>query len=150
MGGFHVFDGDTPLYPLDWSTVKKLIETGALIPPTEDEINDRSKGDELSKTIVLVQTLWFVLQCLARGVQGLPITELEIVTLTYTTVIIGIYAFWWSKPLNVIQPIRLPRVVVDPSAVGPAEPIQSTRGWGDKFEEGFTGMSQTLKWFDTL
>jgi hypothetical protein len=34
---------------------------------TEKEIKDRSKGDILSKGFAILQTGWFVLQCIARG-----------------------------------------------------------------------------------
>ncbi|KAI9507066.1 hypothetical protein F5148DRAFT_1208293 [Russula earlei] len=37
-----------------------------------------SKGDAASKTLVVMQTGWFVMQCVARVVQGLPVTELEL------------------------------------------------------------------------
>lgn len=80
---------------------------GLLTPPSEEEIKDRSKADSLSKLIVLVQTLWFVMQCIARHIEHLPITELEIATLAYTVPILGIYICWWNKPLGVTQPIRI-------------------------------------------
>jgi hypothetical protein len=57
--------------------------------------------------IVLVQTLWFMIQCIARGVQHLPLTELEVITLAYTMLNLFIYVFWWNKPQNVGCPIRV-------------------------------------------
>ena len=47
---------------------------------TEAEIDDRSKGDALSKGIALLQITWFIIQLIARRVQGLAITELELTT----------------------------------------------------------------------
>jgi len=44
------------------------------------EIEDKSKGAAISKCVVILQTGWFVTQCVARGVQGLPITKLELAT----------------------------------------------------------------------
>ena len=41
---------------------------------TEDEISDRSKGDGLSKLIFILQTSWFIVQCIARHMQGLDLT----------------------------------------------------------------------------
>ena len=70
-----------------------------------EEIEDRSKSDTLSKTIVLVQTTWFTVQCIARAVQGLALTELEIVTLAYTALNGVMCFFWWKKPLDVQCPI---------------------------------------------
>ena len=74
---------------------------------TQDEIQDRSKGDMLSKGLVLFQTTWFVLQCIGRGVERLPTTELEITTLAFAVLNIGTYVFWWDKPLNVLRPVRV-------------------------------------------
>lgn len=56
---------------------------------------------------MLAQTLWFVIQCIARGTQRLPLTELEVVTLAYAMLNFFIYGFWWDKPRNVECPIRL-------------------------------------------
>ena len=47
---------------------------------TEVEIDDRSKGDGLSKGIALLQITWFIIQLVARRFQGLTITELELTT----------------------------------------------------------------------
>ena len=44
---------------------------------TAAAIEDRSKGDALSKIIAILQTTWFIVQCIARGQQGLALTELE-------------------------------------------------------------------------
>lgn len=74
---------------------------------TEAEIQDKSKGDALSKGIVILQTSWFILQCIARVVEGLPITELELVTLAFATLNTMTYALWWYKPLNVECSVRV-------------------------------------------
>ncbi|KAJ7584501.1 hypothetical protein C8J56DRAFT_1090228 [Mycena floridula] len=66
-----------------------------------EDIMDRSKGDALSKGIALLQCLWFVVQCTARLAQQLPITQLEIATLAYTSVNVFTSILWWNKPLDV-------------------------------------------------
>jgi len=81
--------------------------------PPEEEIQDRSKSNWLAKTIALLQTLWFVTQCIARGIENLPTTELEIVTLAYTAINIGMFIAWWDKPPNVNSPIRVFRKPVE-------------------------------------
>ena len=48
---------------------------------TEADIQDRSKGDVLWKIVAMLQTTWFLIQCIARGQQRLALTELELVTL---------------------------------------------------------------------
>lgn len=69
--------------------------------PTAEEIRDRSKGDGLSKAFVVGQCGWFILQLLSRWINGLAITEIEIVTLAFAALNGIIYFLWWKKPLNV-------------------------------------------------
>ena len=62
-----------------------------------DEIDDRSKSDFVAKAIIMLQTLWFILQMANRAHQGLTVTELELTTLAYDV-------FWWNKPVNIRFP----------------------------------------------
>ncbi|KIM22980.1 hypothetical protein M408DRAFT_78246 [Serendipita vermifera MAFF 305830] len=106
MGGFHLFRIDEiPVCPLKFEDVP--VDILEIIAPTETELKDRGKSDVLTKFIVLVQTLWFVVQCIARKKQHLPLTELEVVTLAYTALNLFIYVFWWDKPRNIDCPIRI-------------------------------------------
>ncbi|KAF8659476.1 hypothetical protein AX16_001843 [Volvariella volvacea WC 439] len=73
------------------------------------EIQDRGKGDLLSKAIVVLQTSWFVVQCIARRVEGLLLTELELVTLAFAALNVMTYILWWDKPLNIEYPIYFDR-----------------------------------------
>ncbi len=74
---------------------------------TEYEIKGRAKGDFLSKAIAILQTSWFSLQCIARGVQGLDLTELELATVAFTSLNGVLYYFWWDKPLRAVIPVKL-------------------------------------------
>ena len=129
MGGFHLFqrssrevrdnylailhEDDNPLHPLDSSDFfyehgdQTDIDFTSFTVPTEEEIKDRGKSDWLAKSLVLLQTSWFVMQCIARAIEHLPITHLEIVTLAYAAMNFVIYIFWWNKPLNVNRPVRV-------------------------------------------
>ena len=129
MGGFHLFqrssreaennylavlhEDDNPLYPLDssnfFSGILNLtdIDVTSFTVPTKEEIEDKGKSDWLAKSLVLLQTSWFVMQCIARAIEHLPITHLEIVTLAYAAMNFVIYIFWWNKPLNVNRPVRV-------------------------------------------
>ncbi|KAF8645823.1 hypothetical protein AX16_007554, partial [Volvariella volvacea WC 439] len=55
--------------------------------------------------IVVIQTTWFVAQCIARHTQGLVLTEIELVTLAFAALNVITYGLWWDKPLNVEYPI---------------------------------------------
>jgi hypothetical protein len=48
-----------------------------------------------------------VTQCVARGIQGLPITELELVTVAFAALNFVIYVLWWHKPVNVQRGVRV-------------------------------------------
>lgn len=108
MGGFHYYSDGEPLHPLHPFDVVNLVQHGALVPPTSNELNDKSKSDALSKGVAIIQTLWFVTQCIARRIEHLPITNLELMTLAYTVIIVAMYAAWWHKPLNIGCPVRIP------------------------------------------
>jgi len=142
MGGFYLFDGEKPLRPLDRHEVADRVQNGLLIPPSEADIQDKSKGDGLSKGIVLVQVLWFITQCIARQIQHLPITLLEIITLAYSAVNVAIYGFWWYKPLNVMRPVRVAGQLSD----GPVGMESNRRGveWWMDVSENILGDAGNL------
>ncbi|KAF7970711.1 hypothetical protein HWV62_21010 [Athelia sp. TMB] len=125
MGGYHAYNKQGPLYPLGPSAVVSLVRDGKLVPPTTDELSDKSKGDVLSKGIAILQTIWFVMQCIARLAEHLPITNLEVMTLAYTVMTVAMYVAWWDKPLNVSCAIRAP-------AVSAAEEVDDSDVW-DRF-----------------
>ena len=74
---------------------------------TAAAIQDRSKGDALSKVIAISQTTWFIVQCIARGRQQLALTELELVTLALASLNAITFAIWWHKPLGVQDPVQI-------------------------------------------
>ncbi|RAH44994.1 uncharacterized protein BO95DRAFT_482862 [Aspergillus brunneoviolaceus CBS 621.78] len=77
------------------------------------DIEDKSKADAVAKLIALAQVLWFVAQCILRAVHGLPLAQLEAMTLGYIPLIAVTYFFWWHKPKD----IRSPTVVELPVAM---------------------------------
>jgi hypothetical protein len=83
----------------DYTTMRRSISKG--------EILDRSKGDWLAKTIVLIQLVWFLAQVIARGASGLPIATLEITTVAYIAVSAVLYILWWHKPKDIHNPIGI-------------------------------------------
>ena len=128
MGGFHLFEhgsietsdndmamlheDDIPLHPLSAGNLNREdtsidIDFSSFTVPTEAEIRDRGKGDWIAKSLVLLQTSWFLMQCIARAIEHLPVTQLEIVTFAYAAINIATYIFWWNKPLNIDRPVRV-------------------------------------------
>jgi hypothetical protein len=72
---------------------------------TADDILDRSKASGLTKWLTFGQTIWFIVQFVARPVQGLALTELEVVTLSYCALNWVTFWLWKDKPLDVQCPI---------------------------------------------
>jgi len=104
MGGFALHDVDKSfLRVLDEKTLKELDEAGEIEWPTitKKEIQDRSKADIFSKGIVLMQTTWFIVQCISRFATKLAVTELEVVTLAFAVLNAITYWLWWDKPSDV-------------------------------------------------
>ncbi|KAF8950047.1 hypothetical protein BDZ97DRAFT_1934681 [Flammula alnicola] len=103
MGGFMLFKGKVAVRVLSPDVFGQLLDYGSIKFPTitEEEIQDRSKGDALSKILVVGQTTWFIAQCITRAAQGLETTELELVTLAFAVLNGFMYYFWWNKPLDV-------------------------------------------------
>ena len=104
MGGFALHDASKSfLRVLDEHTLEELDKAGEIEWPTitKKEIQDRSKADIFSKGIVLIQTIWFIVQSVSRFATKLAVTELEVVTLSFA-VLNGItYWLWWDKPSDV-------------------------------------------------
>ncbi|TEB25703.1 hypothetical protein FA13DRAFT_1599934, partial [Coprinellus micaceus] len=103
MGGIVFKDpdsGDIGFKQLqDWAD--RDIKNFLALRLPESAILDKSKASALAKTLVVMQVLWFVIQTIARALEGLPITHLEVVCLAFTLFNVGMYACWWDKPLDV-------------------------------------------------
>jgi hypothetical protein len=106
MGGFMLYVDGKPRATLKPKELERFIHEGSVEMPiiTEADIKDRSKGDALSKGIAILQLAWFVLQLVARYVQNLPITLLELDTLALAALAGIAYGLWWKKPKDVRRP----------------------------------------------
>jgi hypothetical protein len=132
MGGFMEYEGNRPirvLYPEQLESYS-LTGNGDFPRLSKAEIEDKSKGDAISKGLVILQTGWFVTQCIARGAQGLPITELELATVAFAALNFAIYLLWWEKPQNVQRGVRVYKKRRTEEPVDDGD-IESTVGfWG--------------------
>jgi len=113
MGGFTVRVNDDPDYQyvltgddLDKKLVHASKDKSALIRDLICQIKvaslqDRSKGDVISKSLAALQAGWFILSCISRGASHLALTELEVSTLAFAIVSLVLYILWWDKPQSV-------------------------------------------------
>jgi hypothetical protein len=104
MGGFILFDEEEPLGILPPHHLKDYLRKRQ-IRITRKEIDDKSRRDWVSKGLVLVQTTWFLLQCVARAIRRMPVTELEVITVAFAVLNFVTNWFWWNKPQDVGCPI---------------------------------------------
>ena len=115
MGGYAVQIDPTTrtMYPPD--VIVRLMQEEVIETPIleEQDIDDRSKADWLTKTIALVQITWFLTQLLARAIQKLPVSTLELYTLSIVICSIFTYAYNWHKPFDVQRPVVLRPIVTE-------------------------------------
>ncbi len=108
-GGFLLSARDSTPFPVTAKQVYYLVHKRYLQLPaiTKEEIWDKSKADKFAKTIAGLQAGWLVAQVMARALQQLPITLLELSTVALITCTGATFFFWFYKPLNVDTPTIL-------------------------------------------
>ncbi|KAG1851445.1 hypothetical protein DFJ58DRAFT_684876 [Suillus subalutaceus] len=106
MGGFMLYVDREPCLTLRSDDILKLIREGHIDAPTltEKQIGDKSKGNAISKGLIILQVAWFVMQLITRAIYHLETTQLEVGTLAFAVLDFLTYAAWWNKPLGVECP----------------------------------------------
>ncbi|KAG1794777.1 uncharacterized protein HD556DRAFT_1307793 [Suillus plorans] len=106
MGGFILYCDNKPRVALTPRELIDLIENEYVDIPDimEADIECRSKGDALSKGVAILQLGWFILQLVARYIEHLPVTLLEIDTLAVVCLSCIACCLWWKKPKDVRRP----------------------------------------------
>lgn len=100
MGGF-VYDvenlaDDPSLVTLNPRGIIALARQGQFVDISTEDIEDKSKADIFTKSLVCVQVSWMVIQCIARKAAGYPLTLLEIHTMVHVVCALTIYVLWWK------------------------------------------------------
>lgn len=113
MGGLILEQGrnnDKTFHPIHGKALLTLLQDGHIKLPrlTREEIQDKSKTDLLIKAAVVLQVGWILIQIGARLALGLPVSELELVTIVFILCTATVYCFWWHKPLDVRTPHLIP------------------------------------------
>ncbi|KAG1840874.1 hypothetical protein C8R48DRAFT_679441 [Suillus tomentosus] len=106
MGGFMLYVDGKPYQTLQHDEILKLIHKGFIDVPTltAKQIHDKSKGNAISKGLIILQVAWFIMQLITRVIYHLEITQLEVGTLAFAVLNFLTYAVWWNKPLDVQCP----------------------------------------------
>jgi hypothetical protein len=125
MGGFVV---DHSLHSNERASLtgKAILHTARTENTLPDiprrSIEDRSKSDGLGKMLICIQAGYTILQVFGRLKSGLAVTLLEINTLGHVFCALMLYIFWFSKPLDVKEPM-----VLTPRWAQPLDAIWSMR-----------------------
>lgn len=95
---------------------RDLIKSGANLDKAKCEqlrrdIDDKSKADLLTKSIAVIQIIRFLLEMIARAATSLPLSPLEYFTCAQVVCALLTYIFWFDKPHNVREPLRLTKAV---------------------------------------
>lgn len=77
------------------------------LPITHKEVADKGKANTVAKSIVCFQVSWLLINLIARKATGLPIALIELHVVIHILIATVLYGFWWNKPLDVGEPIRL-------------------------------------------
>ncbi|KAF2006515.1 hypothetical protein P154DRAFT_600371 [Amniculicola lignicola CBS 123094] len=114
MGGVTIQASDalfdsSPRLSFTPEGIRLLSFLGRLPQIREAQIQDKSKADGLAKTLVIIQAGWMIIQTIARLAQHLPVTLLEINTIGHVLCALVLYLLWWSKPLEIKDPLILSR-----------------------------------------
>ncbi|KAJ9602090.1 hypothetical protein H2200_013450 [Cladophialophora chaetospira] len=103
MGGFRLQDKTGRTFLVSAKHINYLVRQKYIALPsiTPLEINDRSKSDSLAKFLAIMQVGWLAVQVVARTIQNLETTLLEITTLSFIVCTIGTFIAWFRKPYDV-------------------------------------------------
>ncbi|KAL0570682.1 hypothetical protein V5O48_011278, partial [Marasmius crinis-equi] len=104
-----------------YSCLLEYVLARGLMDLKKCEIQDNlSHGDVLAKLSALLSTGGFLVQLFARVMQGLAVSELEAITLSFTALTFVIYLLSWNKPQRVRYPIR---VTWEPTSPKESQPM---------------------------
>lgn len=70
-------------------------------------IVDKGKSSNVAKLIASIQAVWLLTQCASRLASHMPLTLLEVHIAIQVLCTLIIYGFWWSKPLDINEPIMI-------------------------------------------
>ena len=102
MGGFILQPRDSGPFPVNSMQLHYLVTRGYVPFPeiTETKIRCMGKQDTFQKILTLLQLGWFIVQCIGRAIQHLPITTLELATSGLALCTLASYCQWFHKPLD--------------------------------------------------
>ena len=106
MKGFEeesgkIFDEDYSFYEWVLNEYEKTKGFQLDIKGITEHITDRSKSNSFAKTVATLQIIWVLVQTIARYIESLPISQLELVTCAYVVCSVPVCFLWMLKPYNI-------------------------------------------------
>lgn len=77
-----------------------------------DDISDISKANLVQKVLLCAQMLFFCASCAVRVNQHLPLTLLEITTISHSLCALASLILWWYKPQDAAYRVQLSEVPI--------------------------------------
>ena len=102
QGDTWILDGPQLLHARQFGIIDRLPRL------TEEQLDDRNKGDALVKLIAIVQIGWLVVELITRRVRNLASTQLEVFTLAFAICSLVTYGILFKKPQDAKVPIDVP------------------------------------------
>ncbi|PMD52698.1 uncharacterized protein K444DRAFT_668383 [Hyaloscypha bicolor E] len=108
-GGFVLHSPDMPPFPINNRAIYYLAGKSYIEVPsvTKDEIQDHSKKDRVAKVVAIVQGTYMIAQCIARAIQHMQISNLELVTVAFVGCTCVTFFLWIDKPCGVEKAIDI-------------------------------------------
>jgi hypothetical protein len=109
MGGFVLHTQGGKAFPLNATQLCWLVRHGYVQYPkiTKREVWDKSKQDTFTKLVTAFQVGYLIIQCIARVIQGLAITTLELSAVAIVVCSLMTSYAWLHKPADVQTPVQL-------------------------------------------
>ncbi|KZP26409.1 hypothetical protein FIBSPDRAFT_949295 [Athelia psychrophila] len=108
MGGLHFYNADgTPVGPLDVPTAYTLIRDGNLLLPSLERIESIAKSTKRGKAFAVLGLVVFLLKCVIRFRNGLPLADFEIMVFAHSSIAVCTFLPWWYKPMDVEETMRV-------------------------------------------
>ncbi|KAL5404263.1 hypothetical protein PMIN03_009303 [Paraphaeosphaeria minitans] len=109
MGGFVLHARHADSFPLNAAQLCWLVRHGYIQYPkiTKKEVWDKSKQDTFTKLVTAFQGGYLIIQCIARVIQGLAITTLELSAVAIVVCSLMFSYAWLHKPADVQTPVHL-------------------------------------------
>ncbi|RPB21391.1 hypothetical protein L211DRAFT_840815 [Terfezia boudieri ATCC MYA-4762] len=119
-----------------------LARLGLLPSLSIEGINDKSKADMLTKTLVCIQACWMLVQAFARKVERLPITLLELNTIMHVVCALMMYLLWLKKP----QDVGIPTIIYDRHKRKPLGTLLSIKEVKQEKPDMSPALGHILRW----